>query len=230
MIFGGAGVTHSSPNMKLHHVDGQSLMWSSILQAPHQSRGIKASDQSLGSSFGCSFGSFNVNDSNHGNIWYILHLEFMIISVYLRYVWIFTNASSWNSSSSANTGSIRQWILFLWQSKQCSGKNSYFHDFLCNFFQNSLNSSFVTVDSESDLGGECSVARTGHVSRRLSSNADMPDFGSWCSLKRRVMSMVDSSLSPMTRFNSQPNMVVMAQTGTSPGIKSASLCQNENLR
>ena len=102
--------------------------------------------------------------------------------------------------------------------------------FLCNFFQNSLNSSFVTVDSESDLGGECSVARTGHVSRRLSSNADMPDFGSWCSLKRRVMSMVDSSLSPMTRFNSQPNMVVMAQTGTSPGIKSASLCQNENLR
>ena len=29
-------------------------------------RGIKASDQSLGSSFGCSFGSFNVNDSNNG--------------------------------------------------------------------------------------------------------------------------------------------------------------------
>ena len=66
MIFGGAGVTHSSPNMKLHHVDGQSLMWSSILQAPHPSRGVKASDQSLGSSFGCSFGSFNVNDSNNG--------------------------------------------------------------------------------------------------------------------------------------------------------------------
>ena len=88
----------------------------------------------------------------------------------------------------------------------------------------------MTVDSESDLGGECSAARTCHVSRRLSSNADMPDFGSWCSLKRRVMSMVDSSLSPMTQFNSQPNMVVMAQTGTSPGIKSASFCQNENLR
>ena len=97
-------------------------------------------------------------------------------------------------------------------------------------FQNSVNSSFVTVDSESDLGGECSVSRGGHGSRRLSSNADMPDYGSWCSLQRRVMSMVDSSLSPLTQFSSQPNMVGIAQPGTSHGLKSASLCQTENLR
>ena len=97
-------------------------------------------------------------------------------------------------------------------------------------FQNSVNSSFVTVDSESDLGGECSVSRGGHGSRRLSSNADMPDYGSWCSLQRRVMSMVDSSLSPMTQFSSQPNMVAMVQAGTNPSLRSASLCQNESLR
>ena len=40
--------------------------YSADTQAPHPSRGVKASDQSLGSSFGCSFGSFNVNDSNNG--------------------------------------------------------------------------------------------------------------------------------------------------------------------
>ena len=38
MIFGGAAVTHPSPNMKLHHVDAASLMWSSVLQAPHPAR------------------------------------------------------------------------------------------------------------------------------------------------------------------------------------------------
>lgn len=88
----------------------------------------------------------------------------------------------------------------------------------------------MTVDSESDLGGECSVTRAGHVNRRLSSNADMPDFGSWCSLQRRVLSMVDSSLSPITQFSSQPNMMATATAGSSPCLKSASLCQNENLR
>ena len=38
MIFGGAAVTHPGPNMKLHHVDTASLMWSSVLQAPHPAR------------------------------------------------------------------------------------------------------------------------------------------------------------------------------------------------
>ena len=38
MIFGGAAVTHPSPNMKLHHLDAASLMWSSVLQAPHPIR------------------------------------------------------------------------------------------------------------------------------------------------------------------------------------------------
>ena len=38
MIFGGAAVTHPSPNMKLHHVDAASIMWSSVLQAPHPIR------------------------------------------------------------------------------------------------------------------------------------------------------------------------------------------------
>merc|ERR1712012_303564 len=56
MIFGGAGLMHPSPNMKLHHLGDHSLMWSSVLQAPHPTRPTKASDQSLGSSFGCSFG------------------------------------------------------------------------------------------------------------------------------------------------------------------------------
>ena len=59
---------HPSPNMKLHHLGDHSLMWSSVLQAPHPTRPTKASDQSLGSSFGCSFGSFNVNDSSTGNL------------------------------------------------------------------------------------------------------------------------------------------------------------------
>ena len=68
MIFGGAGLMHPSPNMKLHHLGDHSLMWSSVLQAPHPTRPTKASDQSLGSSFGCSFGSFNVNDSSTGNL------------------------------------------------------------------------------------------------------------------------------------------------------------------
>ena len=88
----------------------------------------------------------------------------------------------------------------------------------------------MTVDSESDLGGECSVTKAGHGIRRLSSNADMPDFGSWCSLQRRVLSMVDSSLSPITQFNSQPNMMAAATAGSSSCLKSASLCHNENLR
>ena len=86
------------------------------------------------------------------------------------------------------------------------------------------------MDSESDLGGEESVAGGDQVRRRLSSNADMPDYGSWCSLQRRVISMVDSSLSPITQFSSQPIMVSMAQSGTNPGPKSASLCHKENLR
>ena len=48
--------------------------------------------------------------------------------------------------------------------------------------------SFPTVDSEVDM--------TIPGRRRLSSNADMPDYGSLCSLQRRWLSMVENSLSP----------------------------------
>ena len=74
MIFGGAGLAHQENNMKLHQLD-PGLMWSSVLQPPHPARQPvhqQASDNSLGSSFGCSIGSFNRSDSSHGNIYYLI--------------------------------------------------------------------------------------------------------------------------------------------------------------
>ena len=65
MIFGSAAVAYQSSNMKIHQLDnGSQIMWSSVVQAPRITRGVKASDQSLGSSFGCSFGSFHNNEQN----------------------------------------------------------------------------------------------------------------------------------------------------------------------
>ena len=65
MIFGSAAVAYQSSNMKIHQLENErQMMWSSVVQAPRITRGVKASDQSLGSSFGCSFGSFNVNEHN----------------------------------------------------------------------------------------------------------------------------------------------------------------------
>ena len=49
-------------------------------------------------------------------------------------------------------------------------------------------SSSVSTDSEPDLPNQ--------GRRRLSSNADTPDFGSLCSLQRRWLSAVESSLAP----------------------------------
>ena len=68
MIFGGAGVAHRANNMKLHQLDC-GLMWSSVLQPPHPAHQAhhQASDNSLGSSFGCSIGSFNRSQSSNGN-------------------------------------------------------------------------------------------------------------------------------------------------------------------
>ena len=62
--------------------------------------------------------------------------------------------------------------------------------------------------------------------RRLSSNADMPDYGSWCSLQRRWMSMVENSLSP-SEYNNQSHPDMNLQHF---GIKSTSLCQNDSLK
>ena len=48
--------------------------------------------------------------------------------------------------------------------------------------------SFPAVDSEVDVNITCR--------RRLSSNADTPDYGSLCSLQRRWLATVENSLSP----------------------------------
>ena len=74
MIFGGAGVAHQQDNMKLHQLESSGLMWSSVLQPPHPAhqQHLQASDNSLGSSFGCSIGSFNTSESSHGNDHFIM--------------------------------------------------------------------------------------------------------------------------------------------------------------
>lgn len=98
--------------------------------------------------------------------------------------------------------------------------------------QNSYNS-FATVDSEADLevGGGSVKTGTGAGRRRLSSNADMPDYGSWCSLQRRWMSMVENSLTPTEFSHSQSHAnITNPHFGSSPGIKTASLSHNENLK
>jgi len=67
MILGSVAVTHHPGNMKLHLIgDGKSVLWSSIVQAPKLSQGMKSSDSSLGSSFGCSLGSFHYSNSEDG--------------------------------------------------------------------------------------------------------------------------------------------------------------------
>ena len=99
-------------------------------------------------------------------------------------------------------------------------------------FQNSYNS-FATVDSEADLevGGGGVRGGSGAGRRRLSSNADMPDYGSWCSLQRRWMSMVENSLTPTEFSHSQSHAnITNPHFGSSPGIKTASLSHTENLK
>ena len=69
MILGGAGVVHHVNNLKLHLMEG-GLMWSSVLQPPNPASNppVRASDQSLGSAFGCSIGSFNSSQGNNNLI------------------------------------------------------------------------------------------------------------------------------------------------------------------
>jgi len=188
MIFGGAAVTHPCPNMKLHNLDSNSLMWSSVIQAPHPVRGVKASDQSLGSSFGCSFGSFNVHDSN-GDLYGVSPMYSQSVIQHPQGL----AASDSGFYSTYSPGSI----------------------------QNSFNS-FATVESDSDLGVP-GTARPQSGRRRLSSNADMPDYGSWCSLQRRYMSMIENTLSPPEiNSHSQPNIPHM-------GSKPCQINQSDSL-
>ena len=44
--------------------EGRRLMWSSIVEAPKITQGAKSSDSSLGSSFGCSLGSFHHSETD----------------------------------------------------------------------------------------------------------------------------------------------------------------------
>ena len=55
------------------------------------------------------------------------------------------------------------------------------------YSSHSCTSSFPSLDTEPDLPHQ--------TRRRLSSHADLPDYGSWCSLQRRWTSMVENSLS-----------------------------------
>jgi len=153
MIFGSAAVAYQSSNMKIHQLDnGSQIMWSSVVQAPRITRGVKASDQSLGSSFGCSFGSFHNNEQN---------------DVYAAPIFPADALHDASSTSGSDSG--------CYSSYAASSNHTSFH-------------SFPTVDYEVDVIAPCR--------RRLSSNADMPDYGSLCSLQRRWLSMVENSLTP----------------------------------
>eukprot|EP00092_Neocalanus_flemingeri_P017277 GFUD01018683.1.p1 GENE.GFUD01018683.1~~GFUD01018683.1.p1 ORF type:complete len:874 (+),score=143.39 GFUD01018683.1:108-2729(+) len=175
MIFGSAAVAYSSSNMKIHQLENSSqIMWSSVVQAPRITRGVKASDQSLGSSFGCSFGSFQSD-------------------VFAAPIFQADDLQHASSTSGSDSGCYSSYASYANQTS--------FH-------------SFPTVDSEVAIIVPCQ--------RRLSSNADMPDYGSLCSLQRRWLSMVENSLSP-NEFSS-PSLPDTAQTpmqfAISPGVTS----------
>ena len=104
MIFGGAGVAHQDINMKLHQLDS-GLMWSSVLQPPHPGRQPgqhQASDNSLGSSFGCSIGSFSRTDSSHGND--VISLSCLSLLVPIRDV-------QWSDGPGVEPPHLGQWLL-----------------------------------------------------------------------------------------------------------------------
>ena len=69
--------------------------------------------------------------------------------------------------------------------------------------------SFPSLETYADLPSQ--------TRRRLSSHADLPDYGSWCSLQRRWMSMVENSLSG--HHSSCPS----CRTATAPVIQHDSL-------
>lgn len=83
--------------------------------------------------------------------------------------------------------------------------------------QTSFNS-FATVDSESDLVAGAAGAKQS-TRRRLSSNADIPDYGSWCSLHRRWMASMETGLAPADQSGHQ--------LGSSPGIRHS---HNDSLK
>lgn len=185
MIFGSAAVAYQSSNMKLHQLENESqIMWSSVVQAPRITRGAKASYQSLGSSFGCSLGSFNINEQND------VYAAPMFPEDALQHV---------SSTSGSDSG--------CYSSYAASSNHTSFH-------------SFPTVDSEADV--------IIPLRRRLSSNADMPDYGSLCSLQRRWLSMVENSLSPNDL--SSPSFLDTAQApmqfATSPYTTSENISRN----
>ena len=81
MIFGSAAVAYQSSNMKLHQLENEKqIMWSSVVQAPRITRGVKASDQSLGSSFEYSYNSEDVVLQN-GNPIQQYHI-FRVVTVF----------------------------------------------------------------------------------------------------------------------------------------------------
>ena len=139
MILGGAGVVHHVNNLKLHLMEG-GLMWSSVLQPPHSASNqpVRASDQSLGSTFGSSIGSFNVTEPEM-------------------------------------FGGAQSPPVPLPQAQSLPASDSGYYS---SYSYTSLN--LHTLDSQSDL----------------SSHADLPDYGSWCSLQRRWASVQENSLSP----------------------------------
>ncbi|XP_023328968.1 folliculin-interacting protein 1 [Eurytemora carolleeae] len=151
MILGSVAVTHHTGNFKLHALgEGRMLMWSSIVQAPKLSQGQKSSDSSLGSSFGCSLGSFNnsaTEEMGFGMFPDILERDP-------------TNGADTDLKNVADSGCFPS-------------------------FPSSSN-----IDaSVFNQPGEQSYAR------RLSSNIDIPDYGSLCSLQRRFLTAVEPNLS-----------------------------------
>ena len=69
--------------------------------------------------------------------------------------------------------------------------------------------SFPSLDTDLDLPSQ--------TRRRLSSHADLPDYGSWCSLQRRWMSMVENSLS------------LSGQQASCPSCRTAPVIQHDSL-
>jgi len=162
MIFGSASITYHSGNMKIHKLaEGTEVMWSSIFQAPTISKkpfktNAAHSDTSLGSSFGCSLGSFPSTD----------HEDIFSLSMFPDIL---------------EDGSMRT-------DSGCYTSCTSFSQPGASF------PSFPTMEFES-----------------MSSNLDLSDYGSVCSLQRRWLSTVQSSL--LTRDFSSP---ILRETCHSP--------------
>ena len=155
MIFGSASITYHAGNMKIHKLaDGTEVMWSSIFQAPTiNKKPFKTnphhSDTSLGSSFGCSLGSFPSNDQED-------IFSFSLFPDILE-----------DGSMRTDSGCYTSFTSF----SQPGASFANFPTPETSF------TSFPNMDFES-----------------MSSNLDLNDHGSMCSLQRRWLSTVQSSL------------------------------------